>query len=188
MCKLSLNQNLTTRVPLYNSADDYWYVNGVKYKKAYLQDYVVFTSDSWENGHSKGNSIQLYSQITNDGGFTYTIGKGLFAKMPNVSHGKGNMIVGSIDFSKYTELVVEVTSNGTSYIETRDVSGYSQTAYIGIGMYSPNSNDRRLNVYIESAQSPTYLDGANQIAQLGILYAAKTAYSQEVCITALYLK
>lgn len=130
----------------------------------------------------------MYPNITYDGDWTYTLGKGLYANMPNATHGRGSMISGAIDLSKYTQITVEGTSNGETFSKVLDVSGYSQTAYLGIGIYSPSSNDKRLRLYINNTQSPSYLDGPNLIVLLAVLDGNALAYGQEVCITALYLK
>jgi hypothetical protein len=151
MCKLSLNQNLTHNVMIYNPNDDYFYLDGVKTIYRGYKNAIVLFANGLLNSEANNPGTQLgnlapkafvnngtvlvanitTSQLSPSQGYTLTYNKLInFASYNKVTF-KSN--------AKNTELVLP--ASGTGYISvviyrSNDGSQYTQRIYA-----HPNIND-----------------------------------------------
>lgn len=155
-----LSQNLTTRVPLYNEQDDWWYVNGQKYKRAYLTSLVYFNEDRGYNADTFGQIIKSddgvswgNSNITiNETNINYhwqgaANGNAYFTTQNavNISNYQKIYVKGSIKIGKSS-----TTGAGQYYIDI--INGGGIATNVGTGTYTTSTSPVEFDTSFDVSQ------------------------------------
>ena len=147
----------------YDADTDYIYINGIKWKKAYLKSLVILNSDGFTNGFALGNSININSGFTLDSSLSFNdSSKEIFGNMPTTQyHARCNMISGAIDAENYNTIFMKYRNANGAYTISGDISSYD-VLYIGVALfYYPDNGNYVIGLYLETSQSPGYLsDGS----------------------------
>lgn len=151
MLTIQLNQNLTQYVAIYNPQDDWWYLNGQRYRKAYLQSLEVFKNGTF--GVPCTNGVYHHSGGSNIGLATITTESIIFAQPASNTY---TPIITNdmIDLSKYQKATV-VTDRGNIEL---NLSNISQDGYLCV-FRAPNGS---LYVLVTNTKENYYTNRINQ--------------------------
>lgn len=120
MCKLSLNQNLTNCC-VYNPTDDWIYIGNKKWKKAFFQSLVFFTSTTGYNSDDFGTIEEAYTAVgdcTCTGSKTINPNNIVFSSTltsaSSTQNGTGNFTSEKfVDLTAYSKLNIKGAANLT---------------------------------------------------------------------------
>lgn len=179
---MSLNQNLTTRVPIWNPTDDYYYVNGKRSIKAWLNSVPVWANGVF--GIDVDNGTHAWDSDRHTA-FTITANKLVRLGTTPILTRATLVSTDLIDFTNYS-LVTMITSIGTA---TLNVSGITGSYYLGlwanIASDSSPTNNLRAAICLSRAKD-NFGNASNLVTSQSLM--ANGASTVDISITEIVIE
>lgn len=151
----------------YNPEDDYIYIDGKKWKRAYLNSLIILNENGFSDGFALGNGININSGFNSEGVLSFNAStKEIYGNMPTAQYiNRCNMISGAIDASNYSTISMKYRNSNGTYTLSGDISSYD-TLYIGVALFNyPDNGNHVIALYLETSQTPGYLSDGSVYAR-----------------------